>query len=106
MYWFSDVDEIVVLEFDKPNYIGTIDNNTLILDPILLVQGLSSDVVFTLQGGMFIYLLYNFLIINYQNVIRYLGAIIHSCFYRVDVLFLYNTKRINNYNTIRGHHSW
>ncbi|XP_013177838.1 PREDICTED: uncharacterized protein LOC106125270 [Papilio xuthus] len=48
----KDNEEIVVLGFNKPNILGTIDNNTLNLESISLVQGFSSDVVFTLQGEL------------------------------------------------------
>ncbi|KPI97872.1 hypothetical protein RR46_10993 [Papilio xuthus] len=48
----KDNEEIVVLDFNKPNILGTIDNNTLNLESISLVQGFSPDVVFTLQGEL------------------------------------------------------
>ncbi|KPJ11412.1 hypothetical protein RR48_15051 [Papilio machaon] len=48
----NDVEEIVILDFNKPNFFGTIDNNTLDMESISLVQGFSPDVVFTLQGEL------------------------------------------------------
>ncbi|KAI5633804.1 cadherin EGF LAG seven-pass G-type receptor 2-like [Phthorimaea operculella] len=45
-------DTITILGFDKINYLGSLEQSTLNLDPITLTEGYSDNVTFSLQGAL------------------------------------------------------
>lgn len=40
-----------ILGFDRTSYVGSLENNTVQLEPIILSEGFTSAVTFTLHGG-------------------------------------------------------
>ncbi|XP_061728618.1 uncharacterized protein LOC133533623 [Cydia pomonella] len=58
----GELSELTVLGFERSSYLGTIESDTSTLQPIILTQGYSSEVYFTLQGD-----LSNYFTINQQG---------------------------------------
>ncbi|XP_063379170.1 uncharacterized protein LOC134666019 [Cydia fagiglandana] len=58
----GELSELTVLGFERSSYIGTIESDTSTLQPIILTQGYSAEVYFTLQGD-----LSNYFTINQQD---------------------------------------
>ncbi|GBP14174.1 hypothetical protein EVAR_7609_1 [Eumeta japonica] len=48
----QDLPEVDVLRFEQINYEGTIEEDLVILDPIVLTEGYRSDFAFSLHGGL------------------------------------------------------
>ncbi|XP_063532281.1 uncharacterized protein LOC134742977 [Cydia strobilella] len=48
----GELSELTVLGFERSSYFGTIESDTSTLQPIILTQGYSSEVYFTLQGDL------------------------------------------------------
>ncbi|XP_063621463.1 uncharacterized protein LOC134793737 isoform X2 [Cydia splendana] len=58
----GELSELTVLGFERSSYLGTIESDTSTLQPIILTQGYSTEVYFTLQGD-----LSNYFTINQQG---------------------------------------
>ncbi|XP_063361505.1 uncharacterized protein LOC134650479 [Cydia amplana] len=48
----DDYTDAIILGFERANYLGYIDNNALSLEPIVLNEGYTNDVTFTLSGDL------------------------------------------------------
>ncbi|XP_047986749.1 uncharacterized protein LOC125226713 [Leguminivora glycinivorella] len=62
VYLDGELSELIVLGFERSSYLGTIEGDTSTLQSIILTQGYSSEVYFSLQGD-----LSNYFIINQQG---------------------------------------